>query len=115
MDINGVVDAANVNWSLLKPSEPRETQYKSHYVVVNYNDPNAQNGRLRVRMGKMRAPFGASMLKNEKDEMSYSVNLAFSDLGAADPELGESFEFCRDWDNWVRDEAKKRSKVGWPR
>lgn len=111
MDANGVVNAKDVNWSLIKPQDLRETQYKSHYAYVKYNDPKAVNGRLRVRLGKMKAPFGASSLTNEKGEISYNVCLSFTDLGANDPELGDSFKFCENWDNWFREEAKKKSKV----
>lgn len=110
MDSNGVIDAKNINWSLLKVSELRETQHGSQIAFMNYNDPNSNNGRLRVRLGKMRAPFGASALENDRHELRYSVNLSFTGLGADDPVLGETFQFCEKWDNYLREEAKKKSK-----
>lgn len=110
MDSDGVVDSNNVNWSLLKPSELRETQHGSRFAFMNYNDPNSNNGRLRVRLGRMRAPFGASFLENERHEISYDVNLSFTDLLGEDPELGDAYKFCENWDNWMRNEVKKRSK-----
>ena len=111
MDDNGVVDAKNVNWSLIAPCDLRETQYKSKLAYVRYNDSKAHEGRLRVRLGKMRAPFGASSMANERGEMKYDVSLSFSDLGANDPELGDTFRFVQGWDTWFKEEAKKRSKV----
>ena len=47
MDDNGVLDAKDINWSLIKPSELKETQYKSQSAYVTYSDPKAAGGRLR--------------------------------------------------------------------
>ncbi len=112
MDSYGIIDVKNVDLSKLKCSSVRMSKNKkTRYVIPTYNDPKADNGRLRIRCGgKLKAVFGLNIDPNEGYE-SISISLSFSDLGVDDAENGHILKLANQLDDWVRVEAKNKCKV----